>query len=91
MFNNFMGNNMFSQNNNSCCPVISEEKCCADPVYETPIEKCVQKDFVHEVVHICPIHTRVVNNHIYKHTYMPEYTCSEENVCTNIDDCCNKF
>lgn len=42
--------------------------------------------------HVCPIHTRVVNNHIYKHTYVPEYTCSEENVCTNIDECCsNKF
>lgn len=90
MFNNFMNNNMCCQN--SCCPTISEEKCCADPVYEAPIEKCVQKDFIHEVVHICPIHTRVVNNHIYKHTYMPEYTCSEENICTNIDDsCCNKF
>ena len=87
---------MFNMNNNmcdnKCCPVISTEQCCADPVYETPIEKCVQKDYVHEVVHICPIHTKIVNNHIYKHTYMPEYTCSEENICTNIDDnCCNKF
>lgn len=91
MFNNFMGNNMNYQNN-SCCPTMSEETCCSDPVYEAPIEKCVQKDIMHEIVHICPIHTRIVNNHIYKHTYMPEYTCSEENICTNIDDnCCNKF
>ena len=91
MFNNFMGNNMNYQNN-SCCPMMNEEKCCSDPVYEAPIEKCVQKDIMHEIVHICPIHTRIINNHIYKHTYMPEYTCSEENVCTNIDDnCCNKF
>lgn len=90
MFNNFMNNNMCGQNN--CCPTISEEKCCADPVYEAPVENCVQKDYIHEVVHICPIHTRVVNNHIYKHTYRPEYTCSEENICTNIEDtCCNKF
>ena len=83
--------NKFGMRNN-CCPVVSEAKCCSDPVYETPAEKCIQKDFVHEVVHICPIHTRVINNHIYKHTYMPEYTCSEENVCTNVEDsCCNKF
>ena len=72
-----------------CCPTISEQKCPEDPVYEAPIEKCIKKDFVHEIVHVCPIHTKVVNNHIYKHTYVPEYTCSEENVCTNYDDCCN--
>ena len=43
-------------------------------------------------IHVCPVHTRIVNNHIYKHTYVPEYTCSEENVCTNVDDnCCKKF
>ena len=54
--------------------------------------KCIKKDFIHEIVHVCPVHTRIVNNHIYKHTYVPEYTCSEENVCTNVDDnCCKKF
>lgn len=38
--------------------------------------------------HVCPIHTHVVNKHIYNHTYRPEYTCSEENVVVNND--CNK-
>ena len=34
----------------------------------------------------------VINNHIYKNTYIPEYTCSEENTCTTINDNCpNKF
>ena len=37
--------------------------------------------------HVVPIHTNVVNNHIYKHTYVPEYTCSEENVVTNVNEC----
>lgn len=41
--------------------------------------------------HIIPIHTNVVNNHIYKHTYMPEYTCSEESITTNINDGCSGF
>lgn len=42
--------------------------------------------------HICPIHTRVINNHIIQHNYTPEYTCSEENTVTNVDPgCCNKF
>ena len=80
---------MFGKNccKNSCCPTVSTECCPADPVYEQPIEKCIQKDYVHEVTHVVPIHTNVVNNHIYKHTYVPEYTCSEENVVTNVNEC----
>ena len=74
-----------------CCPTVCEEKCPEDPVYEAPIEQCIKKDYIHEVVHVCPINTRIVNNHIYKHTYVPEYTCYEENVCTNINDNCNGF
>ena len=95
MYNNNFGMSYgcMWQDNNKCCPTISEQKCCEDPVYEAPIEKCIQKDYIHEIMHVCPIHTRVVNNHIYKHTYVPEYTCSEENICTNYDDnCqCNRF
>ena len=83
---------MFGKNcKKLCCPVISTDSCPADPVYEMPIENCVQKDYIHEVVHIVPIHTNVVNNHIYKHTYVPEYTCSEENICTNVNDSCQGF
>lgn len=83
MFGNF--------NNNSCCPVVSTDCCPVDPVYEQPIQKCIQKDYIHDVVHIVPIHTNVVNNHIYKHSYVPEYTCSEENITTNINDGCSGF
>jgi len=43
-----MFNNCFQK---KCCPVISTECCPVDPVYEMPIEKCVQKDYVHEVTH----------------------------------------
>ena len=50
----------------------------------------VQKDIIHEVEHICPINTRVINNHIYKHVYIPQYSCCEEDVITNVDECpCN--
>ena len=35
--------------------------------------------------HVCPIHTHTVNKHIYKHTYTPQYTCSEEEQVCNID------
>lgn len=42
--------------------------------------------------HVCPIHTHVVNRHIYNHTYTPQYTCSEENQVIN-NDCgkCSGF
>ena len=38
-----------------------------------------------QVPHICPIHTHVINRHIYNHTYTPEYTTSEENQVINND------
>lgn len=53
-------------------------------------ERVINRTFVHEVPHVCPIHTRIINHHIYKHTYRPQYTCSEENVCSNVQcgSCC---
>ena len=55
-----MNNNMnmdmnYNYNMNNC------------PIMEPAIEKCVQKDIYHEVEHICPINTKIINNHIYKH------------------------
>ena len=40
--------------------------------------------------HVCPIHTHVINRHIYNHSYTPQYTCSEETQVNNIDNgpCC---
>lgn len=54
-------------------------------------ERVINRTFVHEVPHTCPIHTRIINHHIYKHTYRPVYTCSEENVCSNVEcgSCCD--
>ncbi len=85
MFSNF--NIGFGCCQNTCCNTVSEQCCPEDPVYEAPIEKCIKKDYIHEVVHVVPIHTNVINNHIYKHSYVPEYTCSEENICTNVNEC----
>lgn len=65
--------------------------CKMDPIVETPIQKCLKRDICHDVQHVCPVHTKIINNHIYRHTYVPQYSCSEENVVTNIDpgSCCN--
>ena len=62
-----------------------------NPVIEQGRERIVNTTFVHEVPHIRPINTRIINNHIYRHTYQPRYTCCEENVVTNqqCGSCCN--
>ena len=74
--------------NNRKCGCEMSNMC--GPIMEAPIEKCIQKNIVHEVEHICPINTKIINNHIYKHVYIPQYSCCEEDVITNVDECpCN--
>ena len=58
----------------------------------SPQQRIINRTYVHEVPHTCPIHTRIINHHVYKHTYRPVYTCSEENVCSNVQcGSCNQF
>ncbi len=61
------------------------------PIVEPGRERIVQRNIVHEVKHICPMNTKIINNHIFKHTYEPRYTCCEENTVTNVQcgSCCN--
>lgn len=55
-------------------------------------ERIINRTFVHEVPHTCPIHTKIINHHVYKHTYRPVYTCSEENVCSSVQcGSCSQF
>ena len=58
-----------------------------NPIYECPQERCIHKQIIHEVPHIQPINTRIINHHIYRHTYTPCYTCSEENEFCNVNAC----
>lgn len=62
-----------------------------NPIREPMREKCVHRTIVHEVPHICPIRTKIINHHVYKHTYRPEYSCCEENTVSNVQcgSCCN--
>lgn len=61
-----------------------------NPIVEPGRERIVNRTFIHEVPHVCPINTRIINNHIYRHTYQPRYTCCEENVVTQqqCGSCC---
>lgn len=78
----------------NCCQQepMNFNSCRQQPIMEPTITNCIEKEFYHEVPHCCPIHTHVVNKHIYTHTYTPQYSCSEENVVIN-NDCggCSGF
>lgn len=77
--------------NKGCCgrqmPMVGgyQQPCMEQEIVEPTITKCVEKEFYHEVPHVCPIHTHVINRHVYKHTYTPQYSCSEENQVINND------
>ena len=61
------------------------------PIIEPMQEQVVNRTILHEVPHVCPRRTRIINNHVYRHTYRPHHTCCEENICTNVQcgSCCN--
>ena len=58
------------------------------PVVKCPIEKVCHRDIHHKVTHIQPIHTRIINRHIYNHCCVPQFTCSEENICCHTGHPC---
>ncbi len=61
------------------------------PIIEPVRERVINRTFEHIVPHVCPIRTKIINHHVFKHTYKPDYSCQEENVCTNVEcgSCCN--
>ncbi len=62
------------------------------PITEPLKEKCVHRTIMHEVPHVCPIRTRIINHHVYRHTYRPSYSCCEENVVSNVQcGSCSQF
>ena len=79
----------YSQNMGSCCQ--SSNMTCQN-ICEPPRERVCHRYFCYEVPHIVPCNTRIINHHIYKHSYIPQYTCCEENECSNVyDNCQNNF
>ena len=60
------------------------------PISECPQERVCHRYMCYEVPHIIPCNTRIINHHVYRHTYTPCYTCCEEDVVSNIYDrkCC---
>jgi len=73
----------------ACCPVNPCPMMCP-PVYECPQEKVCHRTIEYEVPHMIPCHTRMINHHVYRHTYTPCYSYSEEDEYTNVygNRCC---
>ena len=66
-------------------------ECAA--VMEAPCERITHREINHHVPHIQPINTKIVNHHVYHHSYTPQYTCCEENQEVHVYDqneCCNR-
>ena len=45
-----------------------------EPIYECPCERVCHREICHEVKHVKPVHTRIINHHIYHHTCTPCFT-----------------
>lgn len=64
--------------------------CTCPPVMECPQERVCHRQMCYEVPHIIPINTRIINHHVYRHTYQPMYTCTMEDEVSNVyDNNCN--
>lgn len=95
MFNKnrcFDGMNLDKMYPEQAIPNEQNISCQNRPIFEPMQERICHKEFIHEVPHVCPINTRIINHHIYRHTYTPCYTCCEENeICNIYDGCSTKF
>ena len=79
-------------NNNQMAPSMNmANNTMMGGIIEPMQERVVNRTFVHQVPHVCPMRTRVINHHVFKHTYQPSYSCCEENVCSEVQcgSCCN--
>ncbi len=78
--------------NASCCGMgaMPEQTMMCPPIQECPQERVCHRYMCYEVPHIMPCNTRIINHHIYRHTYTPCFTSCEENVVSNVYDrkCC---
>lgn len=80
----YASKNMDKKAMGASCLNEAELGCMSSPIYECPQERVCHRYICHEVPHIMPCNTRIINHHVYRHTFTPEYTCCEENVCENI-------
>lgn len=85
MYNSYMNDNNVEMmmNDNNCMST-------CNPIMECPQERCVDRFIYYDVPHIIPMNTKIINHHVYRHTYKPVYTCSQVDVCSQVE-CPNQF
>ena len=68
--------------NNTSCNI---GNTCS-PIMECPQERVCHRQMCYDVPHIIPVNTKIINHHIYRHTYVPMYTCTMEDEVSNVYD-----
>ena len=58
-----------SQMNVASQPNTVMQGVVGQPIIEPMQERIVNRTIMHEVPHVCPIRTKIINNHVYRHTY----------------------
>ena len=85
--------NMFDPNqmSNQMMMPNSQMGMMMNPVIEPMRERVVQRTIIHEVPHVCPTRTRIINNPVFKHTFRQTHSCCSEDKVTNIQcgSCCD--
>lgn len=79
----------FENNMNGCSCAMDYSQpqvMMCPPIQECPQERVCHRYMCYEVPHIMPCNTKIINHHVYKHTYTPCYTTYEENVVSNVYD-----
>lgn len=84
-----------NMNMGMCCPSMPQMGCpgqtmMCPPIMECPQVRCCHRTINYEVPHIIPCHTKMINHHVYRHTYQPCYSYSEEDESSEIyePNCC---
>ena len=88
---NYQESSCASNNMSGCMPPCPPPcDCSCPPVCECPQNQVCHRVLNYNVPHIIPMHTTVVNHHIYNHTYTPVYSYSEVDEVENIyqNRCC---
>ena len=83
VYDGMPGMEMAAEPMGMCCGGANPGMVCP-VVYEPMMEKCCHREIVHNVPHVTPINTRIINHHIYRHTYQPQFTYCEENDVCNV-------
>lgn len=75
---------------NACCQMPTCAPTMCPPIYECPQERVCHRTINYEVPHMIPCHTKMINHHVYHHSYTPCYSYSEQDEVTNVygNRCC---